>query len=318
MNRLEQLPAIANEMLGGLHAGSALKERVYVAAKEQAVRKAWWALPAVRAGAALACAALLLVVGGARLLNGQEGVNGLPTVQTGRLGATSMPSDVGPGMLMGAADLPDGSIQLSAPDAPAYQSIFASGSGGNYPLVGLNGRAYRMISGSVSESRLGGSLGTVALYTDEPSLASGTDWSGALSNAALEGATVYEVSGVSDKTVVAAEVDGKMRAFQRVAYAGYGAGGDSLENTLDVRGSVSSLTLSGVGEITDSAKANELIGVLLDKATTYSDDYSSSKQSLLIHLDNGLTLQMNVSGEVLYACGGWSCPEFFEAFQSAL
>ena len=38
MNRLEQLPAIANEMLGGLHAGSALKERVYVAAKEQAVR----------------------------------------------------------------------------------------------------------------------------------------------------------------------------------------------------------------------------------------------------------------------------------------
>ena len=50
MNRLEQLPAIANEMLGGLHAGSALKERVYVAAKEQAVRKAWWALPAVRAG----------------------------------------------------------------------------------------------------------------------------------------------------------------------------------------------------------------------------------------------------------------------------
>ena len=58
--------------------------------------------------------------------------------------------------------------------------------------------------------------------------------------------------------------------------------------------------------------------MLLDNATSYSDDFSSSKQSLLIALDNGLTLQMNVSGEVLYGCGGWSCPEFFEAFQEAL
>ena len=48
MNRLEQLPDIANEMLGGLHAGNALKERVYIAAKEQTTRRAWWMRPAIR------------------------------------------------------------------------------------------------------------------------------------------------------------------------------------------------------------------------------------------------------------------------------
>ena len=33
---------------------------------------------------------------------------------------------------------------------------------------------------------------------------------------------------------------------------------------------------------------------------------------------NGLKLQLGVSGDTVSACGGWSCPEFFEAFESGL
>ena len=45
---------------------------------------------------------------------------------------------------------------------------------------------------------------------------------------------------------------------------------------------------------------------------------ASGRQSLLIELDNGLTVQMSVRDENLSACGTWSCPEFFEAFEEAV
>ena len=32
----------------------------------------------------------------------------------------------------------------------------------------------------------------------------------------------------------------------------------------------------------------------------------------------GHPLQLGVSGDMLCGCGGWSCPEFFEAFEAAL
>ena len=44
----------------------------------------------------------------------------------------------------------------------------------------------------------------------------------------------------------------------------------------------------------------------------------SAKQSLLIQLDSGLTLQLAVKNDKLSACGTWSCPEFLEAFEAAL
>ena len=37
-----------------------------------------------------------------------------------------------------------------------------------------------------------------------------------------------------------------------------------------------------------------------------------------ITLENGLRLQLGVSGDTLMGCGGWSCPEFFDAFEAAL
>ena len=113
------------------------------------------------------------------------------------------------------------------------------------------------------------------------------------------------------------DVDGVTRLFQRVSYAGRGPGSQSLEDTFSVRGRVQSLALSGVGELTGQA-ANEVIDVLLDHATLVSADQTAARQTLTVTLDSGLKLQLGVSGDTVCGCGGWSCPEFFEAFEAAL
>ena len=118
-------------------------------------------------------------------------------------------------------------------------------------------------------------------------------------------------------TAVACEVGGNMRLFQRVSYAGKGPGGQGLEDTFSVRGQVAELTLSGVGTLTGDA-ANDAAAVLLDHATLKSADSSARKQTLTVTLTNGLKLQLGVSGDTVSACGKWSCPEFFEAFESGL
>ena len=69
----------------------------------------------------------------------------------------------------------------------------------------------------------------------------------------------------------------------------------------------------GVGDA-----ANEVVAVLLDHATLTAADQTTGKQTLTVTLDNGLRLQLGVSGDTLCGCGGWSCPEFFEAFEAAL
>ena len=58
--------------------------------------------------------------------------------------------------------------------------------------------------------------------------------------------------------------------------------------------------------------------VLLDQATLKAQDMSARKQSLTVTLRSGLKLQLGVSGDTLCGCGGWSCPEFFEAFEAAV
>ena len=37
-----------------------------------------------------------------------------------------------------------------------------------------------------------------------------------------------------------------------------------------------------------------------------------------VHAVNGISFTLGVSGDVVSACGGWSCPEFFTAFSDAL
>ena len=197
-------------------------------------------------------------------------------------------------------------------------SLFASTSG-DIPLVAVNGAVYRMLSmpTNVESSLLGDAVGTVSTTTDEPSLADDSAMTGGLSNVAEAGQTIYAVSGVDVNTAVACEVGGNMRLFQRVSYAGKGPGGQGLEDTFSVRGQVAELTLSGVGTLIGDA-ANDAAAVLLDHATLKSADSSARKQTLTVTLTNGLKLQLGVSGDTVSACGKWSCPEFFEAFESGL
>lgn len=306
---LQQLPQAAEQGLSGLTAGPHLKARIQLAATQPEKARSPFALRLTRWMPIACClAALALFV-----------AIGLPSEQTqpaSLIDSNSLgPATDVPGVL--TADLTDSGIVISAGNAnPGYRSIWASSSGGSYPLIGVNGKYYRMLTSprSVSSSLIGSSLGTVAEFTTEPSLA-GTDT--VLSNTVAFGKDVFAIRGMGD-TLVTAEVDGQMRLFQRVSFNGNALRGrESLSDTLQIEGRVIAMELSSVGTITDPAVCERLLATLFDCASYESSGSVSSRQSLLLELDNGLVLQMAVKSDSLAACGVWSCPEFFEAFEEA-
>ena len=308
LKMLDQLGPIANETLGGLHAGEAMRLRIRRAATEQPVRRVKW----MRAVPALCCAALVCVAAvrlGRPAAQPMAQANGALTVESIAAGDSVQPAV---GALV--ADLGDGARIHAAP--AREESLFAGGEQ-DIPMLALNGGVYRMLRQTVAPSQLGGSLGSVRTHTAEPSLASGDALAAGLSNVAAEGTAVYAVAGLPGTTAVAAEVDGSLRLFQRVSYAGVGPGGLGLEDTFSVRGQVKEIALSGVGTLTGDA-ANAVVDVLLDRATLKSADATARRQTLTVTLESGLMLQLGVSGDTLCGCGGWSCPEFFEAFEAAL
>jgi len=209
-------------------------------------------------------------------------------------------------------DFPPGSISLGG-EQTEYRSLFAKGTGSNFPLVTVNGATYRMMQtpSSVSESLLGSSWGQVTEYTTEPALSSG----GIVSNAVLQGEAVYAVRGM-EGAMAAARVEGSLRVFQRVSFAGSAViGSESLRDTLCDPREVAAMELSGVGTVVDAARAQGLMRTLLGNAVYQNASVSSGgTKSLLIRLQNGLTLQLMVGEDTVSACGIWSCPEFFEEF----
>ena len=312
IKELEHLAPTANEMLSGLHADEAMKRRILSAAREEQKPR----VKAPRLVPALCCAALAIACAGVfapRLSGTATNATATPapvsidTIAAGNEQALPMTR---------MADV-SGTARVRA-SSSSGESLFATASG-DIPLVAVNGAVYRMLStpASVQSDLLGSAVGTVNTATDEPSLADDDAMAGGLSNVAEAGQTIYAVSGLDAGTAVACEVSGSMRLFQRVSYAGKGPGGQGLEDTFSVRGQVAELTLSGVGTLTGDA-ANDAIAVLLDHATLKSADMSARKQTLTATLTNGLKLQLGVSGDTVSACGGWSCPEFFEAFESSL
>jgi len=315
---LTQLGPIADEMLGGLQADEAMRLKIKRAAAEG---KGTRRLPVRRYAPAICCAALALAFVGAAVprLN-QHTEENIPMLASEPVAVSIDTIAAGEGAAYAGgelvADLGDNARMRAA--TPSDKSLFAH-AGGDIALVAVNGAVYQMLETpkDVGNSLLGDSLGDVALFDEQPSLASPKEMAAGLSNVAQQGTVVYSVKGLSKATAVAAEVEGKMRLFQRVSYAGKGPAGASLEDTFSVRGKVKSAELSGVGELTGS-KANEVIAVLLDNAALRSADATARRQMLTVTLENGLKLQLGVSGDTLCGCGGWSCPEFFEAFEAAL
>ena len=313
LKSLDQLGPITDEMLGGLQADEAMRLKIKHAAAEgkTTIRK-----PAARFAPAVCCAALALCCVG--VWSSTRSVTDAPELAAEPVMVSTIAAGEG-AAFDGAtlvADLNDNVMMLRA--AGGGDTLFAEGDG-DAPLVTIGNGVYRMLKTpkDIGSSLLGESVGDVALFDEQPSLASPKEMNAGLSNIAEQGTVIYSLKGLQKTTAVAAEVDGGMRVFQRVSYAGRGPAGDSLEETFSVRGRVKEIELSGVGSI-KGEKANEVIAVLLDEAVLRSADMAAGRQMLTVTLDNGLKLQLSVSGDTVCGCGGWSCPEFFEAFEAAL
>lgn len=318
MKSLDQLGPITDEMLGGLHADESMRMKIKRAAAEGKGAKK----NTVKRFAPAVCMAALAVVcvGALGARTGDEATiavipaaNAPAMVSVETIAAGEGAAYDGAELM---ADLGDNATVRKA--VPKAETLFASGEG-DIPLVTVNGAVYQMLKTpkDVGNSLLGDSLCDVALFDEQPSLASPKEMNASLSNVAQQGAVIYSIKGLPKTTAVAVTVDDYMRIFQRVSYAGKGPAGASLEDTFGVRGKVKRLELSGVGTLEGDA-ANAVIAVLLDHAVLKSADATARKQTLTVTLENGLKLQLGVSGDTLCGCGGWSCPEFFEAFEAAL
>lgn len=306
--RLNRLPEIAEET--GLSADERLKSRIRQAAEGKPRQ------PVMRRLIPAFCALVVLVgcaAAGLPLLRGNNGQQA--EGQEPLFSAIAAGSDLPLGEQL-ALDVPPGSITIRSSSNPSYRSIWAQMNGGNFPLIGVNGRYYRLLTNptSISSAMLGEALGTVDNYTSEPALAGKN---GICSNTVQSGETVYAVQGMKG-AMAAANVDGVLRVFQRVSYGDSAlVGGEKLADTLKAN-RVTALELSGVGTVNDPQKAQELTELLLSQADFQRSGGSESGCSLLIQLNNGLVLQMAVNGDRLIACGTWICPAFFDAFRAAV
>lgn len=304
--KLDQLPQVAEETLGGLKADASLYMKIRQRAQAPARKPAF----PLRRAVALACSLVLVITLGVIGIGGLPGdEKALPKIMTQAAG--TLPE----GAVLRAWDLPRGSISLGQPGSvPDYQGVWARASGGNFPLIRVNGAFYRLLSNptSIDSSMLGGSLGSVEVFTDEPALDSTAQ---TLSNVVPAGTQVSQISGMQG-TAVAAQLDGKTRVFQRVSFSGSALlGGEGLSSTL--QGSVVGLQLSGVGTVTDPVQVSSLMDQLLGQSSYQSGSTRSTDQALLIQYSNGIVLQMSVKDNSLIACGTWSNPGFIEAFAQA-
>ena len=318
MKQLDQLPEIADEMLGDMVAGQELKVRILTEARGGKVRRT---KPIYARAAAIAAAAVLLLGGSVYAVRRQSAAPATAAQDqlVRSVAAGSDPTEVA--VLTAdaevAKELKNNSLQVSSQqNAPGYHSLWVTGKS-TFPLIGIQGQYYRMLSEptSVSSSLLGSAVGTVQEYTSEPALAS---QSSVMSNVVEAGTTVYGVKGMTT-TLVAAEVNGAVRVFQRVSFNGTALrGSEKLSDTLQLSGHVSSIELSNVGVVEGKDACEKLLKTLLSSAVYESSGSLNNKQSLTFTLDNGLSVQMLVKGDRVAACGVWSCPDFFEAFEAAL
>ena len=311
MKRLEQLPSIAQKQLGGLEADMTLlcKIRIEAAEKKQKPARA-----AVLRPVLAVCAALVICVGAVMSmdLGGQDTQTPVTTAQV--LDSHSAGDVPAPAAMVRTAEVPKGSITMSAGMKRQAGSLFSQSESASFPLITLQGATYRMLEEPevLPADLLGADMGAVSEFNVEPALGSG----GVVSNVVACGETVYAVQDLGG-ALVAANVDGVLRAFQRVSYAGGAVmGAETLADTLCASDDVAWIELEGVGRA-EGEQAQELMATLLDCAD-YQNTAFSGSTSMQIGLSCGLTLQLMTAEDSVSACGTWSCPDFFEAFASAV
>ena len=313
MKRLDNLSEIASRQLGGLEATPTLLAKIKL---EAADKKQPRSIRAVLRPALAVCAALVLVVGAVMSLSPETitGIGPEPTQNVLDSHSAGNPSEPTaeprtPG------DVSRGAISMSAGMPSIGNTLFVQGDSAAFPLVTLDGATYRMLEtpDGVSPSLLGEELGAVTEFNIEPALGS----SGVVSNAIACGETVYAI-GDRHGALVAAHVDGVLRVFQRVSYAGTAIiGTETLADTLCAAEDALWIEINGMGRVDDPAAVQELMNTLFDLADYQSTAFASGA-SMQIGLSNGLTLQLMAGEDTISACGIWSCPDFFEAFMEAV
>ena len=317
---ISDLPEVFQKCAEGLSAPAEWKQRIRLEAAKRKLcpaprRPLSWRPTAV---ASLAMAAVLLLVVFLPLSNGNRPVQQLIRPIIAGNGGSEPTADPSADPKQAMLTLVSGDVGVGASvDGPKYRSLWASGKDGIFPLIGVNGKYYRMMTSpkSVSNSLLGSQLGVVTEFTTDPALSDGR---GIISNVATMDSTVYGIPGM-DNTLVAAEVDGQMRVFQRVSFNGQALlQGETLADTLQASGMVTSMSISDMGVVTDSATITSLLNTLFTNASYQSGSGLRANQALHLELSNGLTLQMTIKKGKLGACGTWACQEFLDAFASSV
>lgn len=315
--KLSRLPQIAEET--GLNANEALKRDILARAngKKQTGKIMLTRVVPVVCALALVLGGVYALVPGRQQSGGVKLMNDAASFVSIPAGESYEMEDTAPALGVSTAlDLPVGSITIRSSKDPGYRSIWAAQEGANFPLIGVNGRYYRLLTNptEITSGLLGENLGTVGTYTSEPALAGKN---GICSNTVPAGETVYAVKNMKG-AAVAAKVNGKMRVFQRVSFGDNAVtGSETLSDTLKASNAVA-LEITGVGTVNDKDTAQKLVKVLMNNASYLRGGCSETGKTLLIQLENGITLQMSVNGERFMACGTWACPEFMDAFKAAV
>jgi len=312
MKRLENLSDIASRQLGGLEATPTLMAKIKLEAAERKQPRTFRAY--VRPALAV-CAALVLCVGAAMTLSPDSGITSVPAPTENVLDTRAAGVETQPTVQPRTGDVPQGSISMSAGLQRTSGTLFVQGDNAAFPLVTLNGATYRLLEtpDALDSSLLGETVGTVSEFNIEPALASG----GVVSNVIACGENVYAVGG-NGSALVAASVNGSLRVFQRVSYAGTAIiGAETLADTLCAAEDVKWIDIAGMGRVEEPGDVLLLMNTLYE-LSDYSGTAFTTGASMQLGLKNGLVLQLMAGDDAVSACGSWSCPDFFEAFRQAV
>ena len=298
MKSIELLPEIAERALADIEATPEMWRQINQKANASKAKShlTLWQRPVWQYAAGLIVILGLVIGLAARPWSAQD-----PSI-------TSMPAGEGrvdSGAL--TADLSSGSVSISGGKQSRSTSLFED----DHALLLVGSAAYRLLKepASLQSSLLGDTLGTVTEYNVEPVLSQ----SGIVSNAAELGETVYAVKGFKG-ALAAAKVNGTMRLFQRVSYGGRALNkGENLKSTLCDASQVAAIHYGGK-TVSGAADVKKLMNALFEG--DYSDAGFRSGASLQLELKNGLTLQLLVKDDSVSACGTWSCPDFFELWET--
>ncbi len=306
MKPLEQLPMIADKTLGGLRADSEMRCNIQLKAIEREKKQKRYVLYSRLA--AVACCAVLLIA-----------LIGFPQESSPVFSApniTSLP--LGDGSPLSAADpVLKSEITVSGRSRQQSSGIWAEPVNGSYPLLGIKGAYYRLLTTpeSADDAWLGDQIASVDVFSSEPSL---TDASVVCSNCVYAGKGIRPVKNMGG-TFVSAEIDGTQRLFQRVSFNGRATvSHESFADTLQIGSHILSITYPGHGTIVDSQVCEELFSLLSKEASFESTSTLNTEDTVIFTLDNGISAQVLIRDDKISACGVWSCPEFVSALEAKL